>query len=66
MDQHKRAGSQGFTQKYNVNRLVYFEETNSAEQAIYREKQLKHWNRAWKIELIEKGNPQWKDLTDEF
>ena len=62
IDQHKNS-TKGFTQKYNVKRLIYFEETNSIEAAIYREKQLKHWNRAWKIELIEKDNPEWKDLT---
>lgn len=56
----------GFTQKYNVKKLVYFEETNSVEAAIYREKQLKHWNRAWKIELIEKDNPQWEDLSEKL
>lgn len=68
-DQHKDGSYspiKSFTSKYHVNRLVYFEETNSIEATIKREKQLKHWNRAWKIELIEKNNPQWKDLSDDF
>lgn len=64
--QHKQSGCQSFTSKYNVSRLVHYEQTNSVEVAIYREKQLKHWNRAWKIELIEKDNPEWRDLTDLF
>ncbi len=53
---------QGFSARYNTHKLVYFEETDSIESAIYREKQLKKWNRAWKIELIEKMNPEWFDL----
>ncbi len=65
-DQHQQNSTQGFTQKYGVHKLVYFEQTNSIEEAIYREKQLKHWNRDWKIELIEKDNPEWKDLSDDF
>ncbi len=65
-DQHSDSATEGFTKKYGVKKLVYFEETNSIEAAIYREKQLKHWNRAWKIELIENDNPDWKDLTDDF
>ncbi len=62
-EQHKTSTTLGFTDKYNVKKLVYVEQTNSVEAAIYREKQLKHWNRAWKIELIEKDNPEWNDLT---
>jgi putative endonuclease len=46
--------------------LVFFEETNDVESAITREKQMKKWNRQWKIELIEKNNPEWKDLYDEI
>lgn len=65
-DQH-RSGTEGsFTKKYSVNDLVYFEQTSSVESAISREKQLKHWNRSWKIKLIEKSNPKWKDLSNEF
>ena len=59
--EHKELGH-GFTQKYFVRRLVYFEETNSIFAAIRREKQLKKWKRTWKIELIEKENPEWRDL----
>ena len=55
-----------FTDMYNVTRLVYFEETSSVEVAIAREKQLKNWRRAWKLELIEKENPEWRDLADDF
>ncbi|MBU1090191.1 GIY-YIG nuclease family protein [Patescibacteria group bacterium] len=51
-----------FTQKYGVNKLVYFEEFGEVDEAIQREKRLKKWNRAWKIELIEKENPGWTDL----
>ena len=52
----------GFTKRYGVHRLVWFEWTDSAEGAIRREKQLKKWNRAWKIRLIEETNPRWDDL----
>ena len=55
-----------FTDMYNVTRLVYFEETSSVEVAIAREKQLKNWRRAWKLELIDKENPEWRDLADDF
>lgn len=53
-----------FTTKYTVLRLVYYEPTEDIESAIAREKQLKAWKRNWKIDLIEKQNPQWKDLFD--
>jgi putative endonuclease len=52
----------GFTKKYEVSVLVYFEQFEDAENAIRREKQLKKYNRAWKIRLIEKLNPNWDDL----
>ncbi len=52
----------GFTKKYEVDKLVYFEQFDDAENAIGREKQLKKWNRAWKIRLIEEVNPNWDDL----
>ena len=51
-----------FTAKYNINRLVYYESYRYIKQAIQREKQIKKWNRSWKIELIEKDNPAWRDL----
>jgi len=56
----------GFTQKYNVKILVYFEVHPHAESAIIREKQIKKWRRSWKLQLIEKKNPDWKDLYDAF
>ena len=52
----------GFTARYGCDRLVYFEIHGTAEAAITREKQMKEWRRAWKIELIEKNNPEWLDL----
>lgn len=64
LDEHKSKITPGFTSKYSIGKLVYFEQTESMETAIAREKQLKKWNRAWKIELIEKENPEWKDLTE--
>ncbi|MDX1440583.1 MAG: GIY-YIG nuclease family protein [Rubricoccaceae bacterium] len=60
--QHKQALVEGFTRTYHVNRLVYYERFNDFEDAITREKQLKKWNRAWKIRLIEEQNPNWDDL----
>ena len=62
--QHKQDLVQGFTQKYRVHRLVYFEQHATMEAAIMREKQIKKWNRAWKINLIEQENPDWLDLWD--
>lgn len=65
--EHKEKCHAGaFTAKYDVTRLVYFEQHTSYETAIPREKQLKRWRRAWKIELIEKDNPSWRDLYDEI
>jgi len=55
-----------FTARYNVDRLVYFEVFENPEAAIVREKQLKKWRRAWKVELIERENPEWRDLAEEF
>ena len=60
--EHKNGIIQGFTKKYKVNKLVYYKHTNSIASAIQREKRLKKWKRAWKIELIEKSNPNWEDL----
>ncbi len=60
--QHKKSLIPGFTQKYAVHKLVYFEEHTDIRDAIVREKQLKKWNRAWKIRLIEKINSEWQDL----
>lgn len=60
--EHKQKFVEGFTKEYNVHMLVYYEMTESVESAINREKQLKKWNREWKLRLIEKQNPDWKDL----
>ena len=64
--EHKNEFVEGFTKQYSVHNLVYFEITESVESAIAREKQLKQWNRAWKIRLIEKTNPGWRDLYMEL
>jgi putative endonuclease len=63
---HKNKLIDGFTKRYNITRLVYFEETNDVNCAIAREKQLKGWLRAKKIALIESMNPEWKDLSLEW
>lgn len=60
--EHKQKYVDGFTKKYNVTRLVWFDQTVDVEEAIKKEKQIKKWKRAWKIELIEKTNPGWDDL----
>ncbi|RJO61575.1 GIY-YIG nuclease family protein [candidate division WS5 bacterium] len=60
--EHREGSKDGFTKKYWVKKLVYFEETPNIESAIKREKQIKRWKRDWKIELIEGANPEWKDL----
>ena len=64
--EHKNNIADGFTKKYAIHNLVYYESYDSIENAIIREKQLKKWNRAWKINLIEKLNPKWKDLYVEL
>lgn len=66
LKEHKRGKADGFTKKYFIHKLVYFEETSDIEIAINREKQLKKWNRKWKIELIEKENPNWEDLYEKL
>ncbi len=60
--EHKNNIVEGFTKKYSVHKLVYYEETPDIYSAIEREKRLKKWNRRWKIELIEKFNRNWEDL----
>ncbi len=62
--QHKQDMVEGFTKRYGVHSLVWFEMHESMEQAITREKQIKEWKRAWKMELIESENPQWLDLYE--
>lgn len=61
--QHKSKSIQGFTSKYNTNKLVYFENTDDVNAAICREKQLKNWHREWKISLIRQRNPDYLDLS---
>ena len=63
--QHKQDLVEGFTKKHGVKTLVWYEQTESIESAIVREKQIKKWNRAWKIGLIEANNPDWKDLYED-
>jgi putative endonuclease len=64
--EHRTKAVPGFTAKYGVTRLVYFETFDDPETAIAREKQLKGWNRAWKIRLIEQENPDWRDLFEDL
>ncbi|MEG3084742.1 GIY-YIG nuclease family protein [Sphingomonas sp. PB2P12] len=64
--QHRAGSFGGFTRMYGVKRLVWFEMADTMEGAIGREKQLKNWHRAWKIELIEAGNPTWHDLAEDL
>jgi len=64
--EHKNDLAEGFTKKYKIHNLVHYEQTTDAISAIQREKQLKKWNRAWKIRLIEENNPIWKDLYDDL
>jgi putative endonuclease len=64
--QHRTGVVAGFTKKYGVKILVWYELHESRESAFKRERQLKKWNRAWKLRLIEQMNPQWRDLADEL
>jgi putative endonuclease len=61
--EHKARLVRGFTERYNINQLVYVEAYPTASEAIAREKALKRWRRAWKVHLIEKSNPDWSDLA---
>ncbi len=64
--EHKENFASGFTERYGVHMLVYYELHSTMVEAITREKQIKKWNRAWKIRLIEATNPNWKDLWNEI
>ena len=64
--EHKNGLIKGFTNKYSVHKLVYYQQCENVESAIQREKQLKVWHRSWKIRLIEETNPEWKDLYDDI
>ncbi len=66
ISEHRNGAVAGFTKSYAVHRIVYFEQHATMETAITREKQLKKWNRAWKIRLIEESNPQWRDLYEDI
>ncbi len=64
--EHKNNLIDGFTKKYGIHELVYFEQHEDMYSAITREKQIKKWNRSWKIRIIEKHNPDWKDLYNDL
>ncbi len=66
VDEHKHDVKEGFTKRYGVHRLVYFEAGDDISGAIWREKCIKAWKRQWKIELIESVNPTWRDLWDDI
>jgi putative endonuclease len=64
--EHRAKDIDGFSKRYDVSCLVWFEMHETMESAILREKQLKNWRRAWKIDLIEKDNPLWRDLAEDL
>src|SRR4249919_1307808 len=64
--QHRIGAVRGFTREYGVRMLVWFEQHSTMEAAILREKRIKKWNRAWKLQLIESGNPDWRDLAEDL
>ena len=66
VEEHKEGLNEGFSKTYNTHNLIYFEEFFDVKKAIEREKQLKKWNRLWKEELIEKTNPEWRDLYNDL
>ncbi|MBI5755166.1 GIY-YIG nuclease family protein [Candidatus Peregrinibacteria bacterium] len=66
MYEHKKGIFEGFSKKYNLRYLMYFEEFSDIYEAIVREKQLKKWKRAWKNKLIENFNPKWEDLSEKW
>ena len=66
ISEHKQKLTPGFTSRYGVDRLVWYEQHDIVDLAIHREKRIKHWKRAWKIALIEAENPQWTDLYPQF
>jgi len=66
MQEHKNKVYNGFTKKYEVDKLVYVETFLTSEEAMVRERRIKKWCRKWKVELIERNNPDWKDLTGKY
>lgn len=66
ISEHREGAIPGFTRRYGVTRLVWFEPHASVAEAAHRERQIKRWRRAWKIALIEKENPLWRDLWEDI
>jgi putative endonuclease len=66
IQQHRSEVVRGFTQRYGIKRLVWYEVHETMESAILREKRIKRWSRAWKYDLIHKDNPTWRDLAEDF
>lgn len=66
MREHKMKDVDGFTKRYDLDKLIYFEKYDTSNEAFLRERRIKKWKRAWKIALIEKDNPEWKDLSKEW
>jgi len=66
ISEHKSGQVKGFTKKYGINILVWYEDTPDIASAIEKEKQIKKWNRDWKLSLIEENNPEWNDLSNDF
>ena len=64
--EHKTKAVDGFSKQHNVDKLVFYEEHPTMPNAIQREKNIKHWSRKWKLDLIEKENPGWRDLYEEL
>ena len=64
--EHKSGKTEGFSKRFNTNKLVYYESAETALSAIEREKQLKKWKRKWKLELVEEANPEWNDLYEQL
>ncbi|MDZ4724248.1 MAG: GIY-YIG nuclease family protein [candidate division Zixibacteria bacterium] len=64
--EHRSNFVDGFTKRHGIHTLVYFEQTDDVTSALNREKQIKKWNRKWKLRLIEENNPHWRDLFDEI
>jgi len=66
ISEHKSGMIEGFTKKYSIDKLVYYESTTDVSETIAKEKRLKKWKRQWKIDLIENSNPDWRDLSVNF
>jgi putative endonuclease len=64
--EHREGGIRGFTKRYGLKQLVYFEKYDDPYLAIQREKNIKHWSRAWKLQLVESSNPKWRDLYNDI